>query len=223
VAPPAIRYHFGTGTGPVHRHASRADADLGPGGAPDAVLLDFDGDGRVDDALWDADADGVADRAVLDLDDDGRPERGFTDPSGRGVWDAPAAAPGAVDTGAGAGPDGLVAGGGRRFRWTDVRGVEADALAARDTDGDGTADAAVVEADHDPATTELVGDPDADGRAEVLLVDHDADGRAESAYTSSADPPGGPASRWDVLLADTDADASADAVLAEGAAGWVPP
>jgi hypothetical protein len=88
VAPLAIRYHFGTGSGSVHRHASRADADLGSGGGPDAVLLDFDGDGRVDDALWDVDADGVADRAVLDLDDDGRPDHAYTDPSGRGLWDA---------------------------------------------------------------------------------------------------------------------------------------
>ncbi len=200
-----LSYRFGTGRGPVHRHASPADLDL-PGGAvggrPDAVRLDFDGDGRVDDALWDVDGDGTADRAVLDLDDDGRPERAFADPSGRGVWDAPLDA---------AGP----AGGTVRF--TDVRGREGSARVEVDSDGDGVPDGAVVDVDHDPATHETVCDLDGDGVADELLVT--AAGATDRAYAVS--DPGSP--RWDVLLADVDGDGAVDLVVAEGAPGWVPP
>ena len=205
----------------MHRHASRADADLSGDGAPDAVRLDFDGDGRVNEALWDSDGDGAADRAVLDLDDDGRPEARFTDPSGRGLWD---------------GHDGLLpvphlpasgaalpaTGRGRELRWGDVRGRDAVAAVELDTDGDGVADGARVEADHDASTVELVCDLDGDGRAEQLLVDRDHDGSFESAYLPSAGPGSGSA-RWDVLLADTDGDAVVDTSLSEGAQGWVPP
>lgn len=202
---PPLRYHFGTGHGPVHRHASPADLDL-PGGAvggrTDAVRLDFDGDGRVDDALWDADGDGTADRAVLDLDDDGRPERAFADPSGRGVWDAPV---------------GTAAAGGGVLRFTDVRGREASARAGVDSDGDGVPDGAVVDADHDPATHDTVCDLDGDGVADELLVA--SAGAADRAYTAS--DPGAP--RWDVLLADVDGDGAADLVVTEGSPGWVPP
>jgi hypothetical protein len=198
-----LSYRFGTGRGPVHRHASPADLDL-PGGAlagrPDAVRLDFDGDGRVDDALWDTDGDGTADRAVLDLDDDGRPERAFADPSGRGVWDAP-----------------LDAAAGDVLRFTDVRGREASARAEVDSDGDGVPDAAVVDADHDPATHDTVADLDGDGVADELLVT--SPGATERAYATS--DPGSP--RWDVLLADVDGDGAVDLVVAEGAPGWVPP
>lgn len=208
-----LTYGFGTGDGPVHRHTSAADLDLPGGrveGRPDAVALDFDGDGRVDDALWDTDGDGAANRSVLDLDDDGHPERAFTDPSGRGLWDGRDPPPPAV-----------AADGGRTLTWSDVRGRSASATAEADTDGDGRADAAVVEADHE-AGPELVCDLDRDGRAEQLLVDADGDGRYEHAYSSSAGP-GSSAARWDVLLADTDGDGAVDAVIADGAAGWVPP
>jgi hypothetical protein len=191
-----ITYRFGTGRGPVHHHRSPPDLTL-TGAVPDAVALDFDGDGRVDDALWDTDGDGTADRAVLDLDDDGRPERVFADPSGRGVWDA------AVT--------GTVA-------FADVRGRVGTAAVTVDTDGDGRPDGGWAEVDHDPATRELVCDLDGDGRADQLLVDHDGDGRAEAAYGAS-----GPGGRWDVLLADTDADGTADVEIAEDASGWVPP
>ncbi len=198
-----LSYRFGTGHGPVHRHASPADLDL-PGGAvtgrPDAVRLDFDGDGRVDDALWDSDGDGDADRAVLDLDDDGRPERAFADPTGLGVWAAPAASVG-----------------GGELRFTDVRGRDGAARVDVDSDGDGIPDGAVVEADHDPATRETVCDLDGDGVADELLVD--APGAAERAYATS--DPASP--RWDVLLADVDGDGAADLVVGEGAPGWVPP
>ena len=198
-----MRYHFGTGHGPVHRHTSSADLDL-PGGAvegPDAVRLDFDGDGRVDDALWDSDGDGAADRAVLDLDDDGRPERFFADPSGRGVWDAPVTPVGPT------------------LRFDDVRGREATVRVVIDTDGDGVPDGAVVDADHDPATRDTVCDLDGDGLADQLLVDADADGRAERAYAMS--DPGSP--RWDVLLTDLDADGVVETTVTEGAPGWLPP
>ena len=208
----SLAYVFGTGRGPVHRHVSPADLDL-PGGAVagrDAVALDFDGDGRVDDALWDADGDGAADHSVLDLDDDGRPDHAYTDPSGRGLWDARApgdAAPGPATV-------------GLALSWTDVRGRAARGDPALDTDGDGVLDGMAVDADHEPGT-EVVCDLDGDGRAEQLLVDADHDGRAELAYLSSA--PGSASARWDVLLVDTDADGAVDATVAEGASGWVPP
>ena len=192
-----ISYRFGTGHGPVHHHRSPADRALG-GAGPDAVALDFDGDGRVDDALWDTDGDGVADRAVLDLDDDGRPERAFADPSGRGVWDRSA--------------DHVVT-------FTDVRGRAGTVVAAVDTDGDGVPDGGSAEVDHDPAGRETVCDLDGDGRADQLLVDHDRDGAYESAYLSSA----GPAGRWDVLLADTDGDGAVETAVVEDSPGWVPP
>lgn len=203
----SLAYVFGTGDGPVNRHVSPADLDLGAPGAPDAVALDFDGDGRVDDALWDTDGDGVADRSVLDLDDDGRPDHAYTDPSGRGLWDARAA----LDTAPAA---------GAALTWSDVRGRSAQASAALDTDGDGVLDGVAVDADRE-AGSEVVCDLDGDGRAEQLLVDADGDGRAELAYLSSA--PGSPSARWDVLLADTDADGAVDTLIGEGAAGWVPP
>jgi hypothetical protein len=204
-----LSYHFGTGRSPVHRHVSAADADVAGGRAagPDAVRLDFDGDGRVDDLLWDADGDGRADRALLDLDDDGHAERGFTDPSGRGVWDAPVPVA----------PVGPVPGGS--LSWTDVRGRAGAGRAVRDSDGDGRADAVAADVDHDARSAELVCDLDGDGRAEQLLVDHDRDGVFESAYLSST----GPAGRWDVLLADTDSDGAVETAVAEDASGWVPP
>ena len=210
-----IAYVFGTGHGPVHRHVSPADASVAR--RHDAVALDFDGDGRVDDALWDVDGDGIADRSLLDLDDDGRPEHAYADPSGRGVWDAPADLPaGTVGTAGAAGA----------LRWTDVRGRSATVVPDRDTDGDGVDDAAVVDADHSGGAggAELVCDLDGDGHGEQLLVDADGDGRFERAYLS-ADPagPASPSARWDVLLLDTDADGAVDTAVSEGAPGWLPP
>jgi hypothetical protein len=214
VGSPAISYVFGTGQDPVHHHVSPADVALGPAGLRDAVALDFDGDGRVDDALWDADGDGAADRSVLDLDDDGRPDHAYADPSGRGLWDT------RVPFAAGADP--VTA--GAALTWNDVRGRSESAAPSIDTDGDGVLDGATVEADHEDGA-EVVCDLDGDGRAEQLLVDADHDGRAELAYLSSAlsTDPGSPSARWDVLLTDTDADGAVDTLVAEGAAGWVPP
>lgn len=79
-----IEYVFGTGAGAPHPWSSPADLSLG--GAPDAVRLDFDGDGLLDDALWDADRDGVAELAALDLTGDGVLDHFYTDPTGLGTW-----------------------------------------------------------------------------------------------------------------------------------------
>lgn len=156
-----ITYHFGTGRGPVHRHRSPADLALG-GPAPDAVALDFDGDGRVDDALWDADGDGRADRALLDLDDDGRPEAAFVDPSGRGTW---ATREPELDTDADGVPDGWPAGAGRVLCDLDSDGV-ADQLLV-DHDGDGRAETAYAGSSA--------------SRWDVLLADTDSDGLVDAA------------------------------------------
>ncbi|MFG1790731.1 hypothetical protein [Nocardia sp. NPDC049149] len=81
-----IEYVFGTGDGTVHVWTSEADLNLTGSGAPDAVRLDFDGDGLVDDALWDTSGVGLADVAALDLDDDNVLDHFYTDPSGNGTW-----------------------------------------------------------------------------------------------------------------------------------------
>ncbi|WP_051721183.1 MULTISPECIES: hypothetical protein [Actinomycetes] len=81
---PTIEYVFGAGDGRTSTWTSSADLTLG-GRAPDAVRLDFDGDGLSDDALWDRDHDGRADCSALDLDDDGAIDAWFTD-DGSGVW-----------------------------------------------------------------------------------------------------------------------------------------
>ncbi|MBF6092129.1 hypothetical protein IU438_00290 [Nocardia cyriacigeorgica] len=80
-----IEYAFGTGDGTVDVWSTQANLELA--GSPDAVRLDFDGDGLIDDAMWDTQGDGVADVAALDLNDDGVLDAFFTDPSGHGVWD----------------------------------------------------------------------------------------------------------------------------------------
>ncbi|MFE3441690.1 hypothetical protein ACFXNW_01505 [Nocardia sp. NPDC059180] len=80
-----IEYAFGTGDGTVDVWSTQANLELT--GSPDAVQLDFDGDGLADDAMWDTQRDGVADVAALDLNDDGVLDAFFTDPSGTGVWD----------------------------------------------------------------------------------------------------------------------------------------
>lgn len=87
----SIAYVFGTSAGAVTEWLSAPDLDLG-GHGPDAVLLDFDGDGRVDDALWDTDRDGRADVALLDRDDDGLFGTRLRD-SGDGRWNIAAEHP----------------------------------------------------------------------------------------------------------------------------------
>jgi hypothetical protein len=82
-----IEYVFGTGDGTVHVWSSQADLELTTLAIPDAVQLDFDGDGLADDVMWDSHGTGVADVVGLDLDDDGVLDHFYTDPSGLGTWD----------------------------------------------------------------------------------------------------------------------------------------
>ncbi|MEO9222330.1 MAG: hypothetical protein ABI251_11265, partial [Mycobacteriaceae bacterium] len=119
-----MEYSFGTGVGPPTTWNSPADVDANGDGAPDAVALDFDGDGRVDDLMWDSNGDGVADTVVLDLDDDGHGERYYTDPTGAGTWNASVPPPARA-------PDGPV------LRWVDPDGYRRSATATIDRDGDG--------------------------------------------------------------------------------------
>jgi hypothetical protein len=82
-----IEYVFGTGDGTVHAWSSQANLELTISGIPDAVQLDFDGDGLADDVMWEPHGTGVADVVGLDLDDDGVLDHFYTDPSGFGIWD----------------------------------------------------------------------------------------------------------------------------------------
>lgn len=164
---PTIEYVFGAGDGRTSTWTSSADLTLG-GGAPDAVRLDFDGDGLSDDALWDRDHDGRADCSALDLDDDGAVDAWFTD-DGSGVW-------GKRSEGlAGAGPDvppdpprspspaepqePLAPSGDRTF----------------DSNADGQDDIAVSR-----TGGRLYIDTDGDGKFDQVLIDSDLNGVADS-------------------------------------------
>ncbi|MEO9329581.1 hypothetical protein [Gordonia aurantiaca] len=180
---PVIEYLFGPGDGSTTRWSDPADATLGadsPG--PDAVRLDFDGDGRHDDAMWDTDADGVADTAALDLDDDDLPDAFYRD-SGAGLWDRPVdpgelrggrvdAPPAAPDAPSGAEqPD-------------PSAGDPATRVLRLDLDADGTTDAELVGTER---AGRLVGerlyvDSDSDGTTDAVLVDLDGDGTADAVY-----------------------------------------
>ena len=93
-----VEYSFGTGHGEPTSWSSVPDLIVGGGSVPNAVRLDFDGDGLLDDAMWDSDGDGIADHSILDvdleesgwdelgLDAAGEQARYFTDPSGAGTW-----------------------------------------------------------------------------------------------------------------------------------------
>ncbi|NLG56310.1 MAG: hypothetical protein GX542_11815 [Rhodococcus sp.] len=80
-----LEYSFGTGHGDPTTWLSAPDLIIGDGDIPNAVRLDFDGDGLLDDAMWDSDGDGVVDQAVLDVDS-GLEARYFADPTGAGTW-----------------------------------------------------------------------------------------------------------------------------------------
>jgi hypothetical protein len=151
---PTIEYLFGAGDGTTSTWTSVADLTLG-GGTPDAVRLDFDGDGFDDDALWDRDHDGRADCSALDLDDDGAPDSWFTD-DGSGVWGGHSHGP------ASAGP-------------TD--GEPADSAGDRtfDSDADGRDDVAVSR-----SGGRVYVDTDNDGRFDQVLIDSDLNGVADS-------------------------------------------
>jgi hypothetical protein len=146
---PTIEYVFGSGDGRTSTWTSVADVTLGSG-MPDAVRLDFDGDGLIDDALWDRDGDGRADCNGLDLDDDGVPDTWFTD-DGSGVWGVSTQTPGGVA------PD------------------EPTADRTFDSDDDGRDDIAVSR-----SGGRLYIDTDSDDRFDQVLIDSDLDGAADS-------------------------------------------
>lgn len=167
---PTIEYVFGAGDGRTSTWTSSADLTLG-GGAPDAVRLDFDGDGLFDDALWDRDHDGRADCSALDLDDDGTVDTWFTD-DGSGVWGKRSESP--SDTGPGEQPDPAplpappappapaeppTPSGERTF----------------DSNADGQIDIAVSR-----TGGRLYIDTDDDGKFDQVLIDSDLDGVADS-------------------------------------------
>lgn len=181
VMEPTIEYVFGLGDGLITSWTSAPDLTLGTAG-PDAVRIDFDGDGRFDDAMWDRDGDGSADCSVLDLDDDGRPDMWFTD-NGSGVW-ASELEPGGAD-----------------LSWVGPEGDRHTSRALPDTEGA----CAGVDVVGDGKTEDRACDRDSDGRAEILvlrtggrvyldtdlddrldhvLVDTDRDGTADTAFTA---------------------------------------
>lgn len=188
VMEPTIEYLFGPGDGSTTSWTSSPDLTLGTGD-PDAIRIDFDGDGRLDDAMWDRDGDGRADCSVLDLDDDGSPDRWFGD-DGSGVWGSELSV-GAAD-----------------LSWVGPDGEHHTSRADPDPEGA----CAAVDVAGDGKTADTVCDRDSDGRAEILvlrtggrvyfdtdldeeldqvLVDSDLDGTADSAFTVG-DPEFGP-------------------------------
>ncbi|WP_238421952.1 hypothetical protein [Gordonia sp. 'Campus'] len=168
---PVIEYFFGSGDGSLTRWSSPVDLTLGstPNTA-DAVLLDFDGDGRRDDAMWDTDADGVADVAALDVDDVSGPDAFYRD-SGAGLWDRPV---GRDDIGPGASPP--------------VSDPPAERPGSRalglDLDDDGDVDAELVGTEKAGRIvgSSLYVDSDGDGVHDVMLTDLNGDGVADTAY-----------------------------------------
>ncbi len=176
-----IDYWFGDGDGNVTRWSSPAQNG--------AVLLDFDGDGRIDDAMLDLDGDGTADVAALDLDDDGVRETRFSD-DGSGRWAQPVPAP---DPGQDASADSATPPAATR---PDTRppcpipGVArieepepVDPAAARPGDPGGDPAVTVVPVPGEPGqpARQALADTDADGAPDVLLFDADGDGTADGA------------------------------------------
>lgn len=180
VMDPTIEYVFGLGDGVTTAWTSAPDTTLGTAG-PDAVRIDFDGDGRFDDAMWDRDGDGRADCSVLDLDDDGVPDMWFTD-NGSGVWGSEVH-PGGSDL-TWAGPDGAL-------HTSQARPDAEGACASVDVVGDGTAEDRACDRDSDGQAEILVVrsggrvylDTDLDEKLDHVLVDSDLDGTADTAFT----------------------------------------
>lgn len=162
-------YCLDAGDGTASIWTSTPDLDLDGDGELDAVRMDFDGDGLFDDALGDFDGDGSADHAALGLGGD----RVLYADDGTGTWALAGGVPlrsprwfdldGTEHAGADGSAD--VDGDGRTEELFDVnrdgladRAVADDGgqgyldtdgdgrwdLLLRDSDGDGTADAAAT-------------------------------------------------------------------------------
>ncbi|GAA1074248.1 hypothetical protein [Tsukamurella spumae] len=167
----SIEYWFGDGDGHVTRWTSP--------GVHGAVLLDFDGDGRVDDAMLDLDGDGRADVAALDLDDDGVRETRYRD-DGSGTWSQPAPAEAPATPAAAAPPSSSRAGDTvgptpRTPSTCPIPGV------GRVGEQEATAPVTPVPAEPGQPPRQAVVDTDADGAPDVLLFDTDGDGTVDGA------------------------------------------
>jgi hypothetical protein len=151
-----LEYWFGDGDGPVTTWRSPSTQG--------AVLLDFDGDGRLDDALIDIDADGRADVAALDLDDDGTTEARFRD-DGTGLWaQREARAPSRCRP-----PTGAPTGAAPKDEPKDEPTAKPEPPLTP------------VPAEPGQAPRQAVVDTDGDGAPDVLLFDTDGDGTADGA------------------------------------------
>lgn len=161
-----MEYCLGDPDGSATVWTAGADTDLDGDGVLDAIGLDLDDDGVIDDALLDLDDDGMADHAVMDVDGDGAPEAYYTD-DGTGTWAVGA------DRNAAAlrwfGLDGV-----EHPASAAPADLDTDDLPERlaDSDGDGLADRAF-------GAGEAWVDTDGDGTWDVRLTDADADGMAD--------------------------------------------
>ncbi|WP_019201531.1 hypothetical protein [Tsukamurella sp. 1534] len=162
-----LEYWFGDGAGPVSTWRSPA--------VHGAVVLDFDGDGRVDDAMIDLDSDGRADVSALDLDDDGTAEARFRD-AGDGLWalaDAKPAERGGAPSSCPVPGTGAASPGKAEPTPPEPPGPRVTAIPA--------------EPGRPPR--QAVVDGDGDGTPDVLLFDTDGDGTADGAVHSGKERP----------------------------------
>ncbi|TWS18011.1 hypothetical protein FK529_17555 [Tsukamurella asaccharolytica] len=161
-----LEYWFGDGAGHVTRWTSPA--------VHGAVLLDFDGDGRLDDAMLDLDGDGRADVAALDLDDDGAREAAFRD-DGSGRWAQPTTAPAA---GSGSTEPGSA---GTPARAAPSACPIPGVTGARGPEPEKSVQVTPVPVEPGQPARQAVADADADGAPDVLVFDSDGDGAADGA------------------------------------------
>lgn len=187
-----IAYSFGTGDDLSTWHTA-ASLDLGSG-EPDAVVLDFDGDGLYDDAMWDSDGDLIADTAVLDVGPDAHH---YTDPSGLGLWDQyqyvddqrtddpladrqDADRPSGIEWHDVAGAVHVVADSGEQLTPVDFHGDGRTNDAVVDIDGDGRADGILIGSDD-----RSIHRFDALVTHDQVLVDRDGNGVLDDSQTTT--------------------------------------